>query len=667
MSSATSPSRSPRPRPGSATSPPSSTSPSSSPPSRGRRERARQDSGPPRHAPRSAQARWTAGRAPAGWPRDRGARPRPPRGAGPRDDVGGHGRARVGGPGPGVGLGLAPRVLGPAPRGRLPGRPAHPGAGGDRVAGPQLPRGRRSGGRCRPRGGRHGDAGRRAQPAGRPLPPRRLVRCLARRRRGARARADRAPAGRRVRRGRRGARRHAAARGRPRRRAADGAHRARGGGRRPGLLGPRQLCHLLVRDRRLLPGDPLLAARLLRGHHLARGAARPRRDRRPRRGARLPGPGAGRLRLRRRLGGLPRDRRPPRALGAARPRHAAHRRPRLGVRGDRLRRARRAARGPSRPRGAQPPGAARGGPRRRTVPPPRRHRRPHALRPPGAARGYPHRRHRSSRLRGPPASEPAVSDRTTTRPPTPQAGTTRGAAELTVARLRLDLGERTVLRSVAAQLPPGQVSAVVGPNGSGKSTLLRLLVGALEPDAGAVLLDGRELASLSRRERARELALVEQDSAAPVAMDVTDVVLLGRIPHRPAWGSDSAEDLSVADEALRRAGAADLAGRDVATLSGGERQRVHLARALAQAPRLLLLDEPTNHLDVAAQLDVLHLAEELAAAGVTVLAAASSSARWRTSDRKSTRLNSSHVASSYAVFCLKKKKRDQVKTTTNNT
>ena len=214
-----------------------------------------------------------------------------------------------------------------------------------------------------------------------------------------------------------------------------------------------------------------------------------------------------------------------------------------------------------------------------------------------------------------------MSDRTTTRPPTPQAGTTRGAAELTVARLRLDLGERTVLRSVAAQLPPGQVSAVVGPNGSGKSTLLRLLVGALEPDAGAVLLDGRELASLSRRERARELALVEQDSAAPVAMDVTDVVLLGRIPHRPAWGSDSAEDLSVADEALRRAGAADLAGRDVATLSGGERQRVHLARALAQAPRLLLLDEPTNHLDVAAQLDVLHLAEELAAAGVTVLAA----------------------------------------------
>ena len=211
-----------------------------------------------------------------------------------------------------------------------------------------------------------------------------------------------------------------------------------------------------------------------------------------------------------------------------------------------------------------------------------------------------------------------MSGRTTTRPP---ARSTTPAAELTVAQVRLSIGERPVLRSVAAQLPPGRVSAVVGPNGSGKSTLLRLLVGALEPDGGAVLLDGRELAALSRRARARELALVEQDSEAPPALDALDVVLLGRTPHRPTWGADSAHDLAVAHEALARAGAADLADRDVATLSGGERQRVHLARALAQAPRLLLLDEPTNHLDVAAQLHVLHLADELAGAGVTVLAA----------------------------------------------
>ena len=72
---------------------------------------------------------------------------------------------------------------------------------------------------------------------------------------------------------------------------------------------------------------------------------------------------------------------------------------------------------------------------------------------------------------------------------------------------------------------------------------------------------------------------------------------------------------------MARTGAEALADRDFATLSGGERQRVHLARALAQEPALLLLDEPTNHLDVGAQLAVLRLARDLAADGVTVLAA----------------------------------------------
>nr|WP_127571639.1 ATP-binding cassette domain-containing protein [Georgenia faecalis] len=188
-----------------------------------------------------------------------------------------------------------------------------------------------------------------------------------------------------------------------------------------------------------------------------------------------------------------------------------------------------------------------------------------------------------------------------------------------------------ILTGVDATVPAGSLSAVVGPNGSGKSTLLRLLAGAAAPDAGTVLLDARDLTALPRRERARELALVEQDATAEVDLGVLDVVLLGRTPHRPRWGGDSEDDLAVARAALARAGAPDLAGRAFATLSGGERQRVHLARALAQQPRLLLLDEPTNHLDVAAQLAVLSLARTLAGTGVTVLAALhdlSSALRW---------------------------------------
>lgn len=201
-------------------------------------------------------------------------------------------------------------------------------------------------------------------------------------------------------------------------------------------------------------------------------------------------------------------------------------------------------------------------------------------------------------------------------PPTRAAG---APPALRVAGLAVELGGVPVLRGVDASVPAGRVTALVGPNGSGKSTLLRVLVGAVRPAAGSAHLEGRDLLAIPRRERARELALVEQDAPADVALSVADVVLLGRTPHRPRWGADSVGDLTVAHRALERVGAAGLTDRAFATLSGGERQRVHLARALAQDPHLLLLDEPTNHLDVAAQLRLLALVHELA--DVTVVMA----------------------------------------------
>src|SRR5699024_729518 len=125
------------------------------------------------------------------------------------------------------------------------------------------------------------------------------------------------------------------------------------------------------------------------------------------------------------------------------------------------------------------------------------------------------------------------------------------------------------------------------------------------------------LGRLPRLLRAQRLALVEQDSLPHDDLTVEEVVSLGRLPHQGRFHGAGGDE--VARRAAREARVEHLWDRRFSTLSGGERQRVHLARALAQTPRILLLDEPTNHLDIAAQLDLLDLVRGVAAEGAGVL------------------------------------------------
>ncbi|PRX49935.1 iron complex transport system ATP-binding protein [Prauserella shujinwangii] len=176
-----------------------------------------------------------------------------------------------------------------------------------------------------------------------------------------------------------------------------------------------------------------------------------------------------------------------------------------------------------------------------------------------------------------------------------------------------------VVDRVSMHVEPGSTLGVLGPNGSGKSTLLRLLAGLRRPSAGAVYLDGRELAGLGRRTVARRVAVVEQQVGTEVDLTVAEVVALGRTPHRGTWGGMRAADESAVDDALARTGLTHLARRRWHSLSGGERQRAQIARALAQEPAELLLDEPTNHLDIAHQLDLLGLVRRLPVTSVIAL------------------------------------------------
>ncbi|EME22898.1 ABC transporter ATP-binding protein [Rhodococcus triatomae] len=172
-------------------------------------------------------------------------------------------------------------------------------------------------------------------------------------------------------------------------------------------------------------------------------------------------------------------------------------------------------------------------------------------------------------------------------------------------------GGNLVLDGVTVEPSPGETIGLLGPNGSGKSSLLGVLAGVHKPDAGHVLLDGIDIRSMRRRQVARRVATVEQHADTEVDVSVLDVVRLGRIPHRGAFGGDDAVDEIAVEMALRHTGMLDHRYRRWHTLSGGERQRVQIARALAQEPDELLLDEPTNHLDISHQLDLLALVYEL--------------------------------------------------------
>jgi iron complex transport system ATP-binding protein len=170
-----------------------------------------------------------------------------------------------------------------------------------------------------------------------------------------------------------------------------------------------------------------------------------------------------------------------------------------------------------------------------------------------------------------------------------------------------------VLDDVSFRVDPGGLLAVLGPNGSGKSTLLKLLVGTLKPAAGSVSLGRRRLDQMSRREAARVIGYVPQESSIRFPLTVLEFVLQGRFAQGRLIAFESQEDAHAAAQAMELTQTIQFADRRVAELSGGERQRAMLARAIASKPQLLVLDEPVANLDVAHQVKVLELVKTLTA------------------------------------------------------
>jgi iron complex transport system ATP-binding protein len=194
-----------------------------------------------------------------------------------------------------------------------------------------------------------------------------------------------------------------------------------------------------------------------------------------------------------------------------------------------------------------------------------------------------------------------------------------GAALIRVRGAAFRFGRRDVFSGLDLDVHPGEVLSILGPNGCGKTTLLRCLGGALALAEGSVTLGGTDIAGLDAGARARRIGFLFQQHVPSFPFRVLDVVAMGRAPHLGLFGSPSAKDMALAEQALERVGMHGVQARPYTDLSGGERQLVLLARTLVQAPDVILLDEPTAHLDVKHQMLCLQTLVALAAQGLTLV------------------------------------------------
>jgi ABC-type cobalamin/Fe3+-siderophores transport system ATPase subunit len=166
-------------------------------------------------------------------------------------------------------------------------------------------------------------------------------------------------------------------------------------------------------------------------------------------------------------------------------------------------------------------------------------------------------------------------------------------------------GATRALCGLDAAIRAGHVTGILGENGSGKSTLLKVIARIVPAGSGELLLEGRPLAQMPRRQTARRIAYVPQSVDLVFPIRCLDLVLQGRAPHGRGFSADSPEDRRRALEAMEACDVERLSERDASALSGGERRRVFLARALAQEAEIWLLDEPTSGLDPRHRLEFL--------------------------------------------------------------
>ena len=172
-------------------------------------------------------------------------------------------------------------------------------------------------------------------------------------------------------------------------------------------------------------------------------------------------------------------------------------------------------------------------------------------------------------------------------------------------------GVKMVAADINATIRQGELTCLLGANGVGKSTLLRTLSAFLPKLGGSIVVRGRDISDYSAKELSRLVSVVLTEKPDISNMSVRGLVAIGRSPYTGFWGTNTADDLRVVDEALQMVGISRLADQQINTLSDGERQKVMIAKALAQQTPVIYLDEPTAFLDFPSKVEVLLLLKRI--------------------------------------------------------
>jgi len=183
--------------------------------------------------------------------------------------------------------------------------------------------------------------------------------------------------------------------------------------------------------------------------------------------------------------------------------------------------------------------------------------------------------------------------------------------KLEMQNVTLAYGHKVVVKDLTFQVMPGEMVGLVGPNGCGKSTIIKALSRVISPYSGRVLINGRDISQIPRKDLARLLGVVPQIALLPSAFTAFEIVLMGRNPHLGLFQYEDPRDMAITWRAMERTSSQHLAERRISELSGGEIQCVVIARALAQETQAILLDEPTANLDISRQIEILDLVKGL--------------------------------------------------------